>query len=158
MHLLGTHGIEVQIPSMTNPKRTSWVLICGGNNRYVDEIHLRDPGHNPTSSELLLERFIAKESELCSTEIEQSRIEETHATQFEIPMDPVYHSKEVILVGERKWINIPAYKSLKGDSVQAEVSKLVMKLVCSSLQFYGSKIAESMSVVRRAKILGHGLA
>ena len=66
--------------------------------------------------------------------------------------------KEVILVGERKWNNIPAYKSFKGDSVQGEISKLVMRLVRSSFEFYGSKIAESMSVVRRAKILGHGLA
>ena len=43
-------------------------------------LHLKGPGHNPTSSELLLERSIAKERELCSTELEQSRIEETHAT------------------------------------------------------------------------------
>ena len=158
MQLLGTHGFDVQIPSTTNPKRTSWVLICGGKNRYVDEIHLRYPGHNPTSSEFLLERFIAKESEPCCTEIEQSGIEETHATQLEFPTVPMYHSKEVVLVGERKWNNIPAYKSFKGDSVQAEISKLVMRLVRSSLEFYGSKIAESISVVRRAKILGHGLA
>ena len=46
----------------------------------MDELHLADPGHNPTSSELLLERYIAKDGELCSTELEQSRIEETHAT------------------------------------------------------------------------------
>ena len=64
----------------------------------MDELHLRDPGHNPTSSELLLDRFIAKERELCSTEMDQSRIEETHATQFEIQTNPVYYSKEVVLL------------------------------------------------------------
>ena len=52
-------------------------------NRYVDELHLSDPDHNPTSSKLLLERSVAKESELCSAGVEQSSIEETHAKQFE---------------------------------------------------------------------------
>ena len=75
------HGIEIQIPSATTPDRDSGVVIRRGKNRFVDELHLRDPGHNPTSNELLLERSIAKESERCSTELEQSTIEETHATQ-----------------------------------------------------------------------------
>ena len=86
---LGTHETEIQIPSTTTPKLTSWVVKCRGNNRHVDELHLRDPGHNPTSTELPLERSIAKESELCFTE--------THANQFDIPTNPVYHSKEVFL-------------------------------------------------------------
>ena len=43
-------------------------MICRGKNRYVDELHFRDPGHNPTSSELLLERSIAKGIEPCSTD------------------------------------------------------------------------------------------
>ena len=64
----------------------------------MDELHLRDPGHNPTSNALLLERSIAKESELFAAELEQSRTEETHATQSKISTNPVYYSKEVILV------------------------------------------------------------
>ena len=44
---LGTHRIEIQIPSKTTPNRSSWVVFCRGKNRYVDELHLRDPGHNP---------------------------------------------------------------------------------------------------------------
>ena len=111
---------EIRIPSTTTPKRSSWV--CRGKNRYVDELHLRDPGHNPTSSELLMESSTAQESEPCSAEMEQSRIEETHATQFEIPTKPVYYSKEVTLVRERKWNDISAYKSFdKGESLQAEI-------------------------------------
>ena len=78
----------------------------------MDELHLRDPGHSPT---------IAKESGLCSTELEQSRIEETHATQFEIPTNPVYCSKEVILAEEEKWNDILDFK---GDSLQAEILKI----------------------------------
>ena len=71
----------------------------------------------------------AKESEPCSAEMEPSRTEETHATQFEIRTNPVYYSKEVILVGERKWNDFSSYKSFKGESLQAEISKLVVRLV-----------------------------
>ena len=84
IQFLGINEIEIQIPSTTKQNRTSWVVICRGKNRYVEELHLKDPNHNPTSSELLLERSVAKESEPCSTEMEQSGIEETHAKQFEI--------------------------------------------------------------------------
>ena len=70
-----------------------------------------------------------KESELCSTELEQSRIEETHATQFEFRMDPVYLLKEVILVGERKWDENSACEFLHRDPRSAEISKLVMRMV-----------------------------
>ena len=107
---LGTHGIEIQIPSTAMPNRSSWELICRWKNRYVDESHLRDPGHNPTCSEFLLDRSITKESEPCSTKMKQSSIEETHATQFEIQTNPVYYSKDVLLVDERKWNDILAYK------------------------------------------------
>ena len=96
----------------------------------MDESHLRDPGHNPTSNELLLERyiFIAKESEHCSTALEQCRIEATHATQSNIPTNPMYFSKEAILGGERTWHDIPACRSFDGNL------KLVMRLVRHSDQ------------------------
>ena len=55
----GNYGIEIQIPSTTMKDRNSWVVVCRGKNRLT----------------------IAKESELCATELEQSRIEETHARQ-----------------------------------------------------------------------------
>ena len=53
VQFLGTHGIEIQIPSTTWPNRASWVVICRGKNRSVEELHLRDPGHNSTSTGLL---------------------------------------------------------------------------------------------------------
>ena len=55
VRFLGTHGIEIPITSTTTPNRSSWVVICRRKNRYVDELRLRDPGHNPTSNESLLE-------------------------------------------------------------------------------------------------------
>ena len=38
-----------------------------------------EPLHNPTSKELLVGKSIAKDSEHCATELDQSRIEKTHA-------------------------------------------------------------------------------
>ena len=50
-------GIEIQIPSTTTKDWTSWVVICRGKNRYMEVLHLYDPNHNPTSSELLEHRI-----------------------------------------------------------------------------------------------------
>ena len=83
-----------------------------------------NPGHNLASSELLPERAIAKDGEPCSTESEQSRIEETHATQVKIPTDPVYYTKEIILVRESKWNDIPACQSFNGDSLHGILIKM----------------------------------
>ena len=108
---LDISGIEIQIPSTTTQERTSWVVTCREKNRHVDELPLNGPDHNPTSSELLLEGSGATESEPCSTEMEQSSIEETRAKQFEIQTDSVYnYPEEVTPIEERKWNDIPAYK------------------------------------------------
>ena len=51
--LHGKHGLEIKIPSPNDPNRTSWVVICRGNNRFVNELHIPNPEHNLTSTELL---------------------------------------------------------------------------------------------------------
>ena len=56
-------------------------------------------------------------------------IEETHATQFEIQTNPVYYSEEVFPKEERKWNNILAYEHFRGHAFEAELTKLVMRLV-----------------------------
>ena len=40
IQFLGTHAIEIQIPSTTMLNRNSWVMICQGKSRYVDELHV----------------------------------------------------------------------------------------------------------------------
>ena len=73
-------------------------MICRWKNRYVN-----DPDHNPTSSELLLEKSVAKERERGSAKMEpSSSIEETHAKQFEIQTNPVYNSLEEVFLLRRK--------------------------------------------------------
>ena len=79
-NFLGNHVLEIKIPSSNHPERTSWVVIRWRKNRIVNELHLPSPGDNLTRSELLLsEQAVAKKikSELCFTELEQSRSEET---------------------------------------------------------------------------------
>ena len=99
-----------------------------GKTRYVEELHRTDPDHNPTSSELQLERSVANETEPGSAKMEpSSSIEETHAKQFEIQTNPVYnYSEEVIPIEERKWNDIPACKHFRGHTFEAEVLKLVI--------------------------------
>ena len=126
---LGTHGIEIQIPSTTTKERNSWVVLYRGKNRFVDALPHRDPGHNPTSKEFLLERSIAKESEPCATESEQSLIEETHAKQSKILRIQCTIRKKLHLLEKGKWNDVLACKAFGGDSLEAEISKLVMRLV-----------------------------
>ena len=110
---LDISGTAIQILPTTTKDRTSWVVICRGKSRYV-ELHLNDPDHNPTCSELLepkgLERPVARGRELGSTKMELSRcIGETHAKQLRIQTNPVdNHSEEVILTEEGKWDDILA--------------------------------------------------
>ena len=103
VQLLGNHGREVKIQSPNIPDRLSWVLTCRGKNRFVNGLHVTDPGHDPTSPEQLLERSIAKESELCFTELEQSRIGAIRAKLSQIPFDLVCYTEGVIPTKERKW-------------------------------------------------------
>ena len=83
---LGTHGNVIHIPSTTTPNRNSWVVICRGKNRCVDESHLNDPDHNPTNWKDLLQE---RERKPGSTKMERSSIEEIHAKQLKIQTNPV---------------------------------------------------------------------
>ena len=136
--------------------------MCRGKNRYVNELHLNDPDHNPTRSELLLERSVAKESEPCSTEMEQCSIEETHEKQFEIQANPLYnYSEEVILIEERKWNVILACKHFRGHPFEAELSKLAMRLVRRHDQdgaVHGNSMGPKLRRRLEGKILGLRLA
>ena len=98
--------------------------MCRGINRYVEVLHLNDPDLNPTSSELLLERYVAKEREPGSTKIEPSTsIEETHTKLLKNQTNPVCNcSESVIPVEERKWNDILACQYLRGHTFEAEVS------------------------------------
>ena len=99
----------------------------------MNELHLNDPDHNPTSSELLLERSVAKESEPCSTKMEQSSIEENSCEAVRNSDESsvqLITQKKVFPLEGRKWNDIPAYKHFRGNTFEAEVSILVMRLVC----------------------------
>ena len=127
-NFLATMDLKLKFQSPNNPERTSWVVICKGKSLFVNELHVPDPGRNLTSSELLSEQAIAKEGELCSSEMEQST-EETRARPFRTPPGPACHTKGIFSLKERKWKSILACPSFKGKSLSTAISKLVMRLV-----------------------------
>ena len=66
-------GIEILILSTTGNNLKSWVVICRGTNRHVEESRLNDPDHNPASSELVNhKRLVAMKREHLSTKMEVS--------------------------------------------------------------------------------------
>ena len=123
--LHGKHGLEIKIPSPNDPNRTSWVVICRGKNRSVNDLHIPNPEHNLISSELLEER---QEIEPCSVEQEPSGIGGTCAEQFRTLPGPMCSTKEIIPLKERKWKSISACESYKYRSFSASISKMVMRL------------------------------
>ena len=61
--------------------------------------------------------------------MEQSIIDETHSTQFEIQTKCVCnYLGEVAPIEEKKWNDILANKHFRGNSIEAEVSNLVIGL------------------------------
>ena len=124
--LHGKHGLEINIPSLNDPNRTSWVVICRGKNRFVNELHIPNPEHNLTISELPEER---QEIEPCSVEQEPSSTRGTCAEQFRTLPDPMCFTKELIPMKERNWKSIPAYESYKCGSLSASISKMVIRSV-----------------------------
>ena len=114
--------IEIQVLSTTTKHRTSWMVICRGKNGNVEEGRPNDPDHNPTSSELLLERSVARERELerkshpgTSRKLMQSswKVRWIQCTNY---------SEQVLPIEERKWNDIPACRQFRGHTFEAEVS------------------------------------
>ena len=54
--VFGIYGLEVQIPSPSRPRYSSWILICRGLEKFVDELHLHDRHITTPSSSLLRRR------------------------------------------------------------------------------------------------------
>ena len=51
--LCGVHSIEVQIESLSSQGHTSWILICRGLERFVEELHTYDNKVYTPSTSLL---------------------------------------------------------------------------------------------------------
>ena len=73
--IVGTYGIEIEIPSPSRSERHSWVMPCREMNRYMDEAPI-PKSENKTTRELITERAV-EEKQPCSMELGQSRTEET---------------------------------------------------------------------------------
>ena len=127
-NFLATMDLSLKFHLRLDQKRTSWVVICRGKNRFVDELHIPDPRHNLTSSELLSEQAIAKQDEPCSTQMKQSSIEETRADSVKTFSDSVLYERKCTCE-KKRWKSILAYLSFKGRPLSTAISKLAMRLV-----------------------------
>ena len=149
-----THYLYAMIPGQTSSSSSYYTLTSAetkfrfvpqqetiqnpgsrGNNRYAEELRLHDPYHNPQSCELVnhigMDRPIAMKREPSPATMEVSwSTEQTHASQPRIQLTPRNdHSEESIPIVQRKRSDILAYKNYKGNTFEAAVSKLAMKLV-----------------------------
>ena len=70
---MGTHGLEIAVPSKRDHLTTSWVLISRGKNRLVDEVTTPNVSYIVPSTELLSERSCSKETEPCDVTDTRSR-------------------------------------------------------------------------------------
>ena len=98
-------------------------------SRFVDELHIPNVRHTPTSAELLSERENAKESELCLAKSKtgtqetgaasDSSSRKLEADPVSFSPSPVYHThtQRTIRTTNRKLKIIPACSSYKGGSL-----------------------------------------
>ena len=126
------------------------------------ELHIPNPEHNLTSSEMLEER---EEIEPCSVEQEPSNTGETLAEHFRTLLDPTCFTKEIIPMKGRNWKSIRANESYKYRSLSAVISRMVRRLLCHYYQdereIHGAvrwntmspKITESIRTLRSTKLL-----
>ena len=67
-----------------------------------ERIHVPKTEYYNISTDLNTERAIVEEKEPCSTELEQSRTEETRAKRSGSNAEPVCYTKSIIPIKERK--------------------------------------------------------
>ena len=73
VQVMGTHGLEIAIPSGRDHSTTSWVLVSRGKDRFVDELRTPNVSRNVPSSESLSEQATSKENEPCVVTETRSR-------------------------------------------------------------------------------------
>ena len=71
--IMGTHGLEIAVPSKRDHLTTSSVLISRGKNRFVVEVRTPNVSYIVPSAELLSERSCSKDTEPCDFTDTRSR-------------------------------------------------------------------------------------
>ena len=94
---MGTYGIEIEILSTTRAGQLTWVMMCRGDIRHVDEV-LVPMAENISCKELITEKA-AETVETCSEDRRQSCDEETHAPSSKYP-ETVCYTQSTIPIKE----------------------------------------------------------
>ena len=164
---LDIYGIEMQIPSTISPKKNSWVVICRGQNRHVQELRHLEPGPNPISKELLRVLLQRKRVSCCRDEPIPRRGNSCAAgtcsceSRMLCERDYSYGTKEVdwhsckLMAPGRCSCN----RNLKighenGTSLWSRWKRSRRRC---SLGFDGTKIAKCVPEAWKFRILGYGL-
>ena len=142
------NGIEVQIPSPNKPNYSSWLLICRGLERFVDELlnQRSDPEHVVTAPELFCsgslvhgrqdsENNVRDRDHVCTqlTGAHRKHLEfMVHLSEVNLRAREtgtrVYSKKEVPMP-ERNWITILAALPYMMDSLSSNIWKTVTRKV-----------------------------
>ena len=112
--LLNNQGIEMEIPAPRRPKMKSWVVICRGRNRFVNELHVHETVCHNTRSELLGEEDIVKRHEQPRDRIRSHQALRELVRNLHGPLI-LRHSfpKVEFTLKQRKWISITACPEFK---------------------------------------------
>ena len=111
-----SHGIEIQLPS--TKRIASWMS-------YISEIQ----DTIPRVLTCLWKDLLQKTANLVLQSWSNSASRELMRRSLKYRRIQCTTQKKLFFVGARKWNDIPACESFKGDSLSAEISKLVMKWV-----------------------------
>ena len=90
--IMGTCGTEIELPSTTRVGQLTWVMMCRGYTRCMDEVHVPMSYYNIPSKELITEKAVDT-AEPCSKDWRQSCVEKTHATSSKSPETGCYTLK-----------------------------------------------------------------
>ena len=107
------------------PKKTSWVVICRGHSRYVEELHHLEPGPNHTSKELLREsRWKGNRLFCCRDEPIPHRGNSCAAGTCSCESRALCERYDSH--GTKKWSDILTNKWHQDDALSIEISQFVM--------------------------------
>ena len=125
--LLDICGIKTQIPSLSQPECSSWVLICRGIEMFLNELHHHDHNHKSRVHRCYRRGMIQNVLNRSRRRLQVHRKISTKV--FRNPAETKCYGKEIVLMNQREWTTIRAFKGYNRECISASISKLVMTIV-----------------------------
>ena len=125
--LLDICGIQIQIPSLSQPECSSWVLICRGIEMFLYELHHHDHNHKSRVHRCYHRGMIQNVLNRSRRRLQVHR--KTGTKVFRNSAETKCYGKEIVPMNQREWITIPAFLGYNRECISASISKLVMRIV-----------------------------